>query len=212
MSPWTEPVRVVAITGAPGVGKTALGVQLGRCYVNSTAMVDLDWLSNIWPWQPDEPLLRLIADNLTAVLRRHREWGARIIVVSGVLLPGRVLAWIGHLLEDPEFRWVFYGLRASTETIWSRIAGFTGVQDIEVRMSMAELDSEVQRIPDVRIIQTDHLSTREVLDAVLIAEAADGVQLRASPPARTEPGGPGGLRQWHLDGTRLVCRSEDPGQ
>lgn len=186
----TEPVRVVAITGAPGAGKTTLGVQLGRCYVNTTAMVDLDWLSNVWPWQPDEPLFKLIADNLTAVLWRHREWGARIIVVSGVLLPGRVLAWTGHLLEDPGFRWVFYGLRASPETIRSRIAGFTGVQDVDLRMSMADLDGEVQRIPDVRIIQTDQRSAREVLDAVLAAEAADGIQLRGSPPARTEPDRP----------------------
>jgi len=184
-----QPIRVVLITGAPGSGKTTAAERLARLYRVPAAVVDADWLAGIWPWREDEGLYRLIADNLAAVMAGHRRHGARVLVVSGVFLPGRVLAAMRDLLADPAYTWVAYGLRANASTIGDRIAGYRGVQDPALRASMSALDAEVGGVPGVREIRTDGLAAEDVLAAICAAERADGLEVGdiGAPQPAAEP-------------------------
>jgi LDH2 family malate/lactate/ureidoglycolate dehydrogenase len=173
--------RVVAICGAPAVGKTTLGVRLGRAYVVPTAVIDTDWMGSIWPWREGEKLFDLIAHNLISVVPRYLEWGARVLVIPGVMLPGGVLTRIQPLLDDPRLGWVFYGLRASADTLAGRIAGDTAVQDPELRRSMIHLDAAIGGIKMIRNIDTNQRTAEEVFRHVVELERRD-----EAPIARTE--------------------------
>jgi LDH2 family malate/lactate/ureidoglycolate dehydrogenase len=179
--------RVVAITGAPASGKTTVAQLLGRSYSCPAAVIDNDWLANVWPWHEDQDLYDLIADNLTSVLGRLRSYGAEIVVVCGVLLPNRVLASMDALLNDPALEWVFYGLRATPETLAARVRAFSEVQDPDLRSSMAKLDLEVSQVPGIRELHTDNMTIHEVLQLVLAQEETDGQPVR-----RAESAGPAG--------------------
>ncbi|MDT0262445.1 Ldh family oxidoreductase [Jatrophihabitans lederbergiae] len=178
-------VRLVAITGAPAVGKTTVAQRLARRYSVPAATLDTDSLANVWPWTADNALYRLVADNLRATLPRLRAWGAQVIVLSGVLLPGDVLAHVADLLEDPQFDWVWYALRAEPRTLAARVAGEHAVQDPQLRASMSGLDRRLDELAsagiDARDIVTDGLDADAVLEQVLAAEAAAGAPVAGAP-------------------------------
>lgn len=200
-------VRVVVITGAPAVGKTTVAQQLARCYIVPTAMVDTDWLGNVWPWQENDELLDLIADNMTSTLPRFRSWGAQVIVVSGVLLPGRVLSRIAHLLESTDYEWVFYALRASSNTLMARVATDFGVQDSQLRASMANLDSLLDGLDNAQHIQTDDLDAARVLRSVLGAEHRSGAPIKVADAQPSDSCEPDQVRIGLGDCVRLVERA-----
>lgn len=165
------PVRVVAVTGAPGVGKTSVGTRLGRLLPGPTVTVDTDALACVWPWQENDELLDLMATNLVTAMPRAVAWGARTIVVSGVMLPGRLIPRIRPVLEHPNLEWAWYGLRARPETLARRIAGYAGVHDPALRSSMALLDRLVPDIPGVVEVATDNLALDDVVGQIVRREA-----------------------------------------
>jgi LDH2 family malate/lactate/ureidoglycolate dehydrogenase len=173
---------VVGITGAPGVGKTSVGARLGRLLPGPSATLDLDHLAAVWPWDENDALLDLMADNLRTMLSRLVAWGARTVVVSGVVLPGRLYPRIRPLLENPGLDWRWYGLRARPETLRRRIAAFDGVQDPELRESMHDLDTLVDGLPEVVSVGTDDLTLDEVVARVVELERQVSAPRPAPPP------------------------------
>ncbi|MER7667355.1 Ldh family oxidoreductase [Kitasatospora sp. NPDC096128] len=171
----TEParVRVVVITGAPGAGKTETGRRLVRRYRVPAALIDTDAVADVYPWQADERLYAVLGRNLRACLDSYLEWGARVVVLSGVMLPGRTLDQFADLLADPRLEWVFYGLRARPEQLAERILADTKVQEADGRLSWSHLDEEVAAVPGVRQVETGALTAAQVVDAIAAAEAAD---------------------------------------
>lgn len=80
---------VLWLCGPPGVGKTAVGLELYRQLVAAgvaAAYVDIDQLGMCYPEQPSDPdRHRLKAQNLGAVIQCFAAAGAKCVVVSGVV-------------------------------------------------------------------------------------------------------------------------------
>ena len=124
------------LTGVPGVGKTEVARQLvGRCPPRS-AWIDTDWLVGITPFQVDDHFRKLLFANLTSCLRNYADWGANVVVVSGVILPAP--AGIYDQLRDfadenAEWSWNYFGLKASKKLILQRILTDDKDQDADQR-------------------------------------------------------------------------------
>ncbi|MBA0052909.1 hypothetical protein E0L36_19125 [Streptomyces sp. AJS327] len=187
-------LRVVVVTGAPGVGKTRLAHQLVARYAVPAAAIDCDPV--VYPWQSTESLYALMADTLRASIPVYRDWGSRVIVISGVVLAGRALEPLRAVFEELGADWVCYGLRATPDALAARIRRDAGSEHyVEGRLAESFLDAEVPGVPGVREIDTSALSATEVADAVVAAERGqlgpgwvlpDGATARAEAPA---PGG-----------------------
>ncbi|WP_157531561.1 MULTISPECIES: Ldh family oxidoreductase [unclassified Kitasatospora] len=181
----TARVRVVVLTGAPGAGKTEAGRRLVRRYQVPAALIDTDAVADVYPWQADERLYAVLGRNLRACLDSYLEWGARVVVLSGVMLPGRTLDQFADLLADPRLEWVFYGLRARPEELAARILADTKVQEADGRLSWSHLDEEVATVPGIRQLETGALTAAQVVDLIAAAEAADlppGALTATTPP------------------------------
>ncbi|GEM_PF-678005 len=179
-------MRIVVLTGAPGVGKTEVGRRLVCGYALPGAVLDTDSVAGIHPWRVDEDLHALIAANLGTCLAGFRQWGARIVVVSGVLLPDRLLPHLQPLIDDPKLDWVFYGLRAEPDELARRILADHKFQDADGRLSWRHLDAEVPQVPGVRLIDTTRLSLAAVVDEILAQEALE-MPVQARPGAVAPP-------------------------
>lgn len=165
--------RVVVVTGPPGVGKTETARRLVRRYRVPAALIDTDTVADVYPWRADEALYAVLGRNLRNCLDSYRAWGAKIVVVSGVLLPGRSLEQFADLLADDSLEWVFYGLRAGRAELAARIRGDHKVQEAEERLSWSHLDQEVPSVPGVRLVDTGPLALSAVVDVLAAQEAAD---------------------------------------
>lgn len=90
-----DPIPVLWLCGPPGVGKSTVGweifAQLTEARVKA-GYVDIDQLGMCYPEHlPDPGRHRMKAQNLGAVVATYRAAGARCVVVSGVVDPGRGL-------------------------------------------------------------------------------------------------------------------------
>lgn len=174
-------MRVVVITGAPGVGKTRLSQQLAARYVVPTAALDCDPV--VYPWAGEPELYELTASTVRAALPVYRDWGARVVVISGVVLAGRVYDRFRTVFEELGVDSVYYGLRAGPEALAARITGDPGGEHfVEGRLAERYLDAEVPDVPGIRLVDTTHLPLKEATDAVASLELASlGPQWIAAP-------------------------------
>jgi hypothetical protein len=157
---------VIAITGAPGVGKTEVGRALIERCPPGSALLDTDGVGGIHPFVIDDEFNGLVAANVAACIENFLAWGARILVLTGVLVPDGILGCLGSSLADQRLTWRFYGLRASAATLAARIAADRKPQDPEQRLRWSHLDAVLEEIPDCRIVSTDGLPVAGVADAI----------------------------------------------
>ncbi|MDO0925007.1 Ldh family oxidoreductase [Streptomyces sp. TG1A-8] len=172
-TPAPRRTRIVVLTGAPGAGKTETGRRLVRRYRVPAALIDTDAVADIHPWQAGERLYEVLDRNLRTCLDSYRAWGARVVVISGVMLPGRNLERFADLLADPTTEWVFYGLRAAPAQLAVRIRADTKVQEADERLTWAHLDEELASVPAIRLVDTNPLTLEEVVDRITEYEASD---------------------------------------
>ncbi|MFH8367693.1 hypothetical protein [Streptomyces sp. NPDC018031] len=165
-------MRIVVITGAPGVGKTRLGHQLVARYGVPSAAMDCDPV--VYPWDGDQPLYDLMASTVRATLPVYRDWGARVVVISGVVLANRAYERFQKVFQDLGAEAVYYGLRADPDALAARIGNDPGGEHfIEGRLAERHLDAEVPDVPGIRLVDTSRLSLREATDAVASRELAE---------------------------------------
>jgi hypothetical protein len=84
-----EPIRVLWLYGAPSAGKTTTGWEIYRSLpVPARGYVDIDQLGMCYPAGADDPQRdRLKARALGGVLANVHAYGARLVIVSGILDP-----------------------------------------------------------------------------------------------------------------------------
>ncbi|MCK2244361.1 MULTISPECIES: hypothetical protein [unclassified Crossiella] len=166
-------MRVLVITGAPGVGKTHVAQRLVSCYRVPVAVLDCDPF--VHPWESGEPLYRLMAAELGARIPAYREWGARVIVVHGVILAGGrtyepVLEVLCALGTTP----VVYGLCAGPDALADRIRQDHAAPHLVTgRLALTHLDQDVPEVPGVRLIETTHRDEQAVVTEIARQELAD---------------------------------------
>jgi hypothetical protein len=165
-------MRAVVLTGAPGVGKTRLGHQLVTRYGVPAAALDCDPV--VHPWNGGEEIYDLMASTVRAALPVYGAWGARVVVVSGVVLVGRAYERFQKVFDELGVDAVYYGLRAGTQALAARIESDAGgLHFVEGRLAERHLDAEVPDVPGVRLVDTTRLTLAEVTDAVAALERAE---------------------------------------
>ena len=167
--------------GPPGIGKSTVGweifTQLTQAGIEA-GYVDIDQLGMCYPEPaPDPGRHRMKAQNLRAVVANYRAAGARCVIVSGVVDPGRGV----HASLIPRAAVTVCQLRAGRDELRQRFLG---------RGEQAGLLDEV-------LSQADAMDASDVADVCIdtrglpAAEAARLVRKRtAGWPILTGPGRP----------------------
>ncbi|MCO1574277.1 hypothetical protein M8C13_00705 [Crossiella sp. SN42] len=166
-------MRVLVITGAPGAGKTQVAQLLAACFLVPVAVLDCDPF--VHPWESGEPLHRLMAAELAARVPAYQEWGARVVVVHGVILAGgRTYEPVMDALWSLGTTPVVYGLRAGPEVLADRIRQDQAAPHLVTgRLALTHLDEDVSEVPGVRLIDTAHRDAQAVVNEIARQEAAD---------------------------------------
>lgn len=165
--------RIIILTGAPGVGKTETGRRLISYCPKHSALIDTDALVGIYPWVIDDVFYQLLGKNLRACIGNYVEWGAKEIVISGVIIPDGTYKELHSLLEDERFVFKFYGLQASHEVIERRIAKDPKSQNPNQRLQWLHLNEVIAEIPGITLIDTENLSLHQVVETIVEYERAD---------------------------------------
>ncbi|MEV6305369.1 AAA family ATPase [Actinoplanes sp. NPDC051861] len=110
---------VLWLTGTPGAGKTTVAWAL-REEQRDVGFVDIDQINMCYPETARDPgRFGIAADNLVAVAAGHRAAGARALIVSGCVDPGR-----GVLTDRlPGLTVTRCHLRAAPEVLRRRLVG-----------------------------------------------------------------------------------------
>ncbi|MGO1050096.1 hypothetical protein [Crossiella sp. CA198] len=166
-------MRVLVITGAPGVGKTHVAQRMVSCYRVPVAVVDCDPF--VHPWESGEPLHRLMAAELGARVPVYQEWGARVIVVHGVILAGgRTYEPVLEVLRALGTTPVVYGLRAGPAVLAERIRQDQSAPHLVAgRLALTHLDEDVPAVPGIRLIETAHRDEQAVVTEIARQELAE---------------------------------------
>jgi len=89
----SELIPVLWLCGPPGIGKSTIGWEIFTQLIQAgiaVGYVDIDQLGICYPEPASDPgRHRLKAQNLGAVVANYRAAGARCVIVSGVVDPGR---------------------------------------------------------------------------------------------------------------------------
>jgi len=183
-------LRVVIITGAPGVGKSETARRLTATYRVKAACLETDDVACISPWAVDEDLYRLMGHNVAACLPNFRRWGAGVTVVAGVLLPGRALPWVEQAIETCGLRLArIYALTAEQDEIRRRIGADPKPQQPGHRLAWTWLDEEARAIPRATVLDTTRMPLSSVTGRLAAMEAAG----RRGHGGRPAAGGSGGF-------------------
>lgn len=168
-------MRVILHSGAPGVGKseTARGM-VDRCTVKA-AFIDIDTFGLVNHWKANHELYKLMAGNLEATLPNYLRWGAELAVVSGVMLPRRLLPFVEQAVETANLEISsIYGLTASQGEIRRRIVDDPKPQNVPERLRWTWLDAELSDIHGLSLLDSNGLSKESVIDRILDLERAGG--------------------------------------
>jgi adenylylsulfate kinase-like enzyme len=171
-------VPVLWLCGPPGIGKSTVGWEIFTQFIQArieAGYVDIDQLGICYPEPASDPgRHRMKAQNLGAVVANYRAAGARCVIVSGVVDPGRGV----HAGLIPRAAVTVCRLRAGRDELRQRFLG---------RGGQAGLLDEV-------LSQADAMDASDVADVCVdisglpAAEAARLVQERmAGRPILTGP-------------------------
>jgi predicted kinase len=166
--------RALFLNGAVGVGKTttleAVGNLLAERQVNR-ALVDLDWLRELWPAPSDDPFhLRLELANLTAVVANFWARGAETLVLSGVLEQQVAREAYARAVGC---RLVVVRLTAPRQLVRARLAARHVGDDGRLAWHLARFDELTESLDagnvDDEVVEVGPHSPRAVADLVLRA-------------------------------------------
>lgn len=170
--------RIIVITGAPGVGKSSVARELLSQLPDKSVWIDTDDLIRVKPWHVDLSLCELAALNLLACVDNFKHWKARIILVSGAIVPGGIFSCLNEYSADKGCQeWQFFGLQANSDTLRKRIESdleHFDESEISERLSWLHFNELVAAIPGCKMIDTSNLTYIEVAKLILeIAELVD---------------------------------------
>ena len=193
-------IPVLWLCGPPGIGKSTVGweifTQLTRAGIEA-GYVDIDQLGICYPEPASDPgRHRMKAQNLGAVVANYRAAGARCVIVSGVVDPGRGVP--AGLI--PRAALTVCRLRAGRDELRQRFLGRGGQAGLldEVLSQADAMDAS--DVADV-CVDTSGLAAAEA--ARLVRERIAGWPVLTT-PARPDETGPYDRPATAADGPVLV--------
>ena len=193
-------IPVLWLCGPPGIGKSTVGweifTQLTQAGIEA-GYVDIDQLGICYPEPASDPgRHRMKARNLGAVVANYRAAGARCVIVSGVVDPGRGVP--ADLI--PRAAVTVCRLRAGRDELRQRFLGRGGQAGLleEVLSQAGAMDAS--DVADV-CVDTSGLAAAEA--ARLVRERVTGWPM-LSGPVRSDQAGPHDSRATAADGPVLV--------
>ncbi|WP_281886259.1 hypothetical protein [Paenibacillus sp. YYML68] len=155
-------MKIIVITGAPGVGKTETGRQLVNLYQSNSAWIDTDAFASISPFVINDEFYKLAGNNLKSCINNYYQWGIENLIISGVILPGGIYDQITQIRNEEVYTWKFYFLNAEMEIIRNRIVNDYKPQDAEQRLSWLHLNDNSNELPNCRVINNSNKTIKEV--------------------------------------------------
>ena len=193
-------IPVLWLCGPPGIGKSTVGweifTQLAQAGIEA-GYVDIDQLGICYPEPSSDPgRHRMKAQNLGAVVANYRAAGARCVIVSGVVDPGRGVP----ACLIPRAAMTVCRLRARRDELRQRFLGRGGQPGLldEVLSQAGAMDAS--HIADV-CVDTSGLAAAEA--ARLVRERIAGWPILTG-PARPDEAGPHDRPATAADGPILV--------
>jgi adenylylsulfate kinase-like enzyme len=193
-------IPVLWLCGPPGIGKSTVGweifTQLTRDGIE-TGYVDIDQLGMCYPEPVSDPgRHRMKAGNLGAVVATYRAAGARCVIVSGVVDPGRGV----HAGLIPRAALTVCQLRAGRDELSQRFLG-RGEQAGLLDEVLSQADAmDASEVADV-CVDTSGLAPAEA--ARLVRERIAGWPILTG-PIRPYQAGPDDSPATAADGPVLV--------
>ncbi len=163
-------IKIIVITGTPGIGKTETAKRLLDYCPERTVSFDTDELAYIHPWKFDNDFYRLVGANLRAVIHNAYRWRASLILVNGVIIPGGIYDQLHKLLRNPAFTWSFYGLQTNQQTIEQRAQNDAKLRNVSLTLQSFHCNALVREVPGCHLIDTTHLSLEQVVDIIARSE------------------------------------------
>jgi adenylylsulfate kinase-like enzyme len=193
-------IPVLWLCGPPGIGKTSVGweifTQLTQVGI-AAGYVDIDQLGICYPEPASDPgRHRMKARNLGAVVANYRAAGARCVIVSGVVDPGRGVP--ADLI--PRSAVTVCRLRAGRDELRQRFLGRGGQAGL-LEQVLSQADAmDASDVADV-CVDTSGLADTEA--ARLVRERIAGWPMLTG-PVRSDQAGPHDRRATAADGPVLV--------
>jgi adenylylsulfate kinase-like enzyme len=193
-------IPVLWLCGPPGIGKSTVGweifTQLTQTGIEA-GYVDIDQLGICYPEPASDPgRHRMKARNLGAVVANYRAAGARCVIVSGVVDPGRGVP--ADLI--PRAAVTVCRLRAGRDELRQRFLGRGGQAGLldEVLSQADAMDAS-----DVADVCVDSSGLADTEAARLVRERIAGWPMLTG-PVRSDQAGPHDSRATAADGPVLV--------
>ena len=118
-----ERKRVLVISGAMGAGKSTVMEAVGDLLVERdvpSSMIDLDFLGQVYPPPPDDPVLNgLIVESLAALWPGFSRRGVRLLVAARLIRSAAI--WESYRSSIPGAEWTLMRVTAPREVIEARL-------------------------------------------------------------------------------------------
>jgi len=159
---------VIVITGAPGVGKTALLPLLSEALPGQNAWLDGDVVGRTKPIDRTRERLDLIQDNICACARNFAAWGARYFITCYVLPSQERVERLANLLRSDKHRVWFVAITAHDDVLVDRHKqkGDWAAKP-EFLDQAVGCNNGVKALSDVTSINTTHMGVQQVADEIV---------------------------------------------
>ena len=118
-----ERTRVLVISGAMGAGKSTVMEAVGDLLAEReipSSMIDLDYLGQVYPPPPDDPVLNgLIVEGLAALWPSFERRGVRLLVAARLIRSAEI--WESYQTSIPGADWTLVRVTAPSEVIEARL-------------------------------------------------------------------------------------------
>lgn len=159
-------MKIIMLTGAPGAGKTTIGSLLVDSCPHRAALIETDAFACISPWRVDDAFHALVGANIRQAVANYRVWGAEVLVISGVIVPGGIFDEIQPLLAREASAWSIYGLQARKDVLERRIWRDEKPQNPRERIRWLELNQKIEALPGRELIDTTTMTPEAVVDEI----------------------------------------------
>ena len=171
-------MKVILLTGAPGVGKSTLLPLLGEALPAPAAFLDGDAVGCTRPTERTLERLNLIQDNIVACARNFARWGATHLIAGYVLPSQERLERLRGLLRTDGFPVLAVALVADDEALVRRCRGqcdrpaWRHAEDEYIAESLG-CNAGVKSLANVLTIDTTGMSPDDVVRTIAQAAGED---------------------------------------